>query len=172
MTPYYNTIAALHQAQIQTLQAIDTEGVFSCLYTGCCGVTDTQVFTNLFIVQGILQQYQLTGALPDWDNICCPVVCGDLEGGTTVLSPTGVTVSTAAGVESDGRFYYGSGTLAAGTLVISAPWVTAGTIINATYTTASAAGQANISRGTIIPGTSFAINGEGTNTFNWTALVP
>lgn len=201
MTPYYDTIAAIYAAQYETLAAIDTEGLYTCLDVGCCG-NDTQMFTNLFAINAILQQYNLTGALPTWDNICCNPVCGDFTGGTpsggfgptptfTSLTAGDITVTDDLTVGDDtlmtgdlvlnGTFtrnsvvqppYRGaSGTLSGGTLVIAAAWVTANTIINATYTTASAAGQANISVGTITPGVSFVINGEGTNTFNWSAIV-
>lgn len=217
MTPYYNTIAAIYAAQYESLAAIDTEGLYTCLDIGCCG-NDTQMFTNLFLVNFLLDQYQMTGTLPVIANPCCTLVCGDLTGGTPdiITSPTftdltvtddlavgdaatvtglltagDVTVTDdlivgddtamtgdlaltglfSRGGVSQPPYRTGSAALIGGTLVIAAPWVTANTILTATYTQASAAGEANISIGTIIPATSFAINGEGANTFNWHAVV-
>lgn len=174
MTPYYNTIAAVYQAQLETLQAIDTEGLYACLDVGCCG-NDTQMFTNLFVINALLAQYGLSGELPVWSDICCNPVCGDLAGLTSLVTPgesSSVAVRTSTGTLTQGRIYFGDGTLAAGTVTIAATWVTAATRITATYSTASAAGQVNISVGTITPATSFVINGEGTNTFHWIAVVP
>lgn len=205
MTPYYNTIAAIAAAQYESLAGIDTEGVYECLSPICCGAYDTEVFTKLFFINWLLDQYQYTGTLPVIDAPCClnQFVCGTtLTGGTPSggvgPSPTFTTVTAgdvvitddltvgddttmtgdlaltglfSRGGVSQPPYRTGSAALIGGTLVIAAPWVTANTILNATYTQASAAGEANISIGTIIPATSFAINGEGTNTFNWHAVV-
>ena len=201
MTPYFNTIAAIYAAQYESLAAIDTEGLYTCLNVGCCG-NQTDIFTNLFAINWLLDQYQLTGSLPVVDNICCQPICGDLTGGTpsggfgptptfTSITAGDVTVTDdltvgddtvmtgdlaltglfSRGGVSQPPYRTGSDTLSGGTRTVTAAWVTANTIINATYTTASAAGEANISVGTITPGVSFVINGEGTNTFNWHAVV-
>lgn len=101
------------------------------------------------------------------------IITDDLTVGddTVMTGDLALTGLFTRGGVSQPPYRTGSGTLAGGTLVIAAAWVTANTIINATYTQASAAGEANISIGTITPGVSFAINGEGTNTFNWHAVV-
>lgn len=174
MTPYVNTILALAETQLETLRALDTDGTFACLPEGCCDAYDTESYTAWFIATTALIQYLVSGGtLPAWDNVCCQPVCGELPGVSTgIPSPDAVPTASAAGTFAESEIYRGTGTLAAGTATIVAPWVTAGTVIVASYTTASAAGQANISVGTITPATNFVINGEGTNTFSWIAIVP
>lgn len=203
MTPYYNPLSAIAQAQYQSLAAIDTEGLYTCLDPACCGTYDVEMITRLYFINWLIDQYTYTGVLPVVENPCClnQIICGVLTGGTPTaggLSPTFTTVTAgdvvitddltvgddttmtgdlaltglfSRGGVSQPPYRTGSAALIGGTLVIAAPWVTANTILNATYTQASAAGEANISIGTIIPATSFAINGEGTNTFNWHAVV-
>jgi len=194
MTPYFNTISALLKVQQDSLNALDPEGSYECLDVGCCG-NQTDQFTNWFVTTTLLLQYLLSGGtLPTFDGICCQPICGQYDGVSPDIftSPTftDLTVTDNLTVGDDtvmtgdltlgGAFTRasvvqpiyrsGTGTLSGGTLVIAAPWVTANTAIVVSYNTASAAGQANISRGTIIPATSFAVNGEGTNTFTWIAI--
>lgn len=185
MTPYYNPISAIAQAQYESLMAIDTEGLYACLGPICCNSYDTETFTKVFFIQWLLNQYSYTGTLPVVDEPCClnNIVCGDLAGATPATvgpAPTfaDLTVTddfvlgdafTRAGVVQP-IYRSGIGTLALGTATITAAWVTANTAIVVSYNTPSAAGQANISRGTITPGASFVVNGEGTNTFTWMAI--
>lgn len=98
MTPYFNTIAAIYAAQYESLAAIDTEGLYTCLDVGCCG-NQTDIFTNLFVINFLLDQYALTGALPTIDNVCCQPVCGDFTGGTPTggFGPSPTFTSVTAG---------------------------------------------------------------------------
>lgn len=64
----------------------------------------------------------------------------------------------------------GTGTLAGGTLVIPATWVTTATIIQITYT--GGAVVAGSPAYTISNGVSFAVFGTGTSSFAWTAFTP
>jgi hypothetical protein len=64
----------------------------------------------------------------------------------------------------------GTGTLAGGTVDIPATWVTAGTVIQVTYT--GAAAVADSPAYAIDPGVDFTVVGTGTNTFSWVAFTP
>jgi hypothetical protein len=130
LTPYYNTIAAIAAAQYESLAAIDTEGVYECLSPICCGAYDTEVFTKLFFINWLLDQYQYTGALPVIDAPCClnQFVCGTtLTGGTPSggvgPSPTFTTVTAGDVIVTDdltvGDDAAVTGTLTAGDVTVT-----------------------------------------------------
>jgi hypothetical protein len=99
MLPYYNSLAAIYAAQAETLAILDTEDVYACLTVGCCNLTDNQLWTYLEIINGILLQYALTGALPAWDDACCQPICGSFTGGTPSggVGPTPTFTTVTAG---------------------------------------------------------------------------
>jgi hypothetical protein len=177
MLPDYNTLVATYAANYESLAALDTDGVYACLAPECCLGMDNTQWTNAIFVQFLLTQTLLNGGvLPIIDTPCCPQGCGTItgvipDGDDPTFDNITADTLTLGGAPSIAQIRRGTGTLAAGTATIAATWVTATTRIVATYTTASAAGQANISIGTKTVGTSFVVNGEGTNTFDWIAVV-
>lgn len=189
MSPDINVILTLAAADYDSLEALDTGGLYTCLAPNCCNGFDTEEWGKWEKVKYLLRQYGLTGELPVIDSPCCPKICGDVVGATPTafVSPTFTDLLVTDDLTVEGDFVLdglftrdglaqppyrsGTGTLTGGTVTIAAPWVTANTVIVVSYNVASAAGDANVSVGTITPATEFVVNGEGANTFTWIAIV-